>query len=55
MGGDAIATPRIPSTSTPLSFQPRHGVAFAGELIGALVLIMAGLALDPVPAHLMRL
>src|SRR5882724_5564767 len=38
-----------------LLLQPRHGDAVAGELVGALVLVMAGVALDPVPAHLVRL
>src|SRR4029077_14882194 len=40
---------------TGLPLQPRHRDAFARQLIGALVLLMAGGALDPVPAHLMRL
>ena len=35
-----------------LPFQPRHGDAFARQLIGAFVLVVAGVALDPVPAHL---
>src|SRR5205807_933524 len=35
--------------------QPRHRDAFARQLVGALVLFMAGVAPDPVPAHLMRL
>ena len=35
--------------------QPRHRHAFARKLIGALVLVMAAVALDPVPAHVMRL
>src|SRR6202012_4107273 len=39
--------------SSPL--QPRHRDAVACELIGALVLVMAGMALDPVPAYLVRL
>src|SRR6185312_576443 len=34
--------------------QPRHRHAFARQLIGALVFGVAGVALDPVPAHLMR-
>src|SRR6266700_1270705 len=34
---------------------PRHRDAVARELVGALVLVMAGMALDPVPAHLVRL
>ena len=39
---------------TGLPLQPRHRDAFARQLIGALVLLMAGVALAPVPAHLMR-
>ena len=38
-----------------LPLQSRHRDAVARELVGALVLVMAGMALDPVPAHLMRL
>ena len=33
--------------------QPRHRDALARQLVGALVLVVAGVALDPVPAHLM--
>src|SRR5437762_7371268 len=43
-----------PSLPHPL-LQPRHGDAVARQLIGALVGVMAGVALDPVPADLMRL
>src|SRR6266566_6135546 len=35
--------------------QPRHGDAVARQLIGALVLVVAGVAPDPMPAHIMRL
>jgi len=35
--------------------QPRHRDAVAGELVGALVLGVTGVALDPVPMHLVRL
>src|SRR5665647_436866 len=38
-----------------LPLQPCHRDAVACQLIGALVCIVAGMALDPVPAHLMRL
>ena len=34
--------------------QPRHRDAFARQLVGAFVFVVAGVALDPVPAHLMR-
>src|SRR5882757_10655840 len=36
-----------------LPLQPRHGNAFARQLIGAFVDGVAGVALDPMPAHLM--
>src|SRR5438445_11713922 len=42
-------------TALRLLLEPRHGDAVARELIGALVLVVAGVAPDPVPAHLMRL
>src|ERR1700752_4987402 len=35
--------------------QPRHRHGLARQLIGALVFGMAGVALDPVPAHFVRL
>src|SRR5260370_38430677 len=35
-----------------LLLQPRHRDAVAGPLIGALVVVVAGLALHPVPPHL---
>src|SRR5215218_10094820 len=43
------------ATHSDLRLQPRHRDAVAGELIGALVFVVAGVALDPVPVHLMRL
>ena len=36
----------------PLRLQSRHGNALARQLIGAFVGVVAGMALDPVPAHL---
>src|SRR4051812_2341229 len=44
-----------PDSRLPLRFQPRHRHALTRQLIGAFVLGVAGMALDPVPAHLMRL
>src|SRR6202048_2063480 len=38
-----------------LRLQPRHRDALARQLIGALVLVVAGMARDPAPAHRMRL
>src|SRR4051794_14956500 len=35
------------------ALQPRHRHAVTGQLIGALVFVVAGVALDPVPAQLM--
>src|SRR6185437_2110949 len=40
--------------TTSLPLQPRYRDAFAGQFVGALVFVVAGVALDPVPAHLMR-
>src|SRR5690242_7631628 len=42
-------------SASRLALQPRHCDAVAGKLVGALVLVMAGMALDPVPANLVRL
>src|SRR4051812_19212955 len=43
-----------PTKRTKPLLQPRHRDALARQLIGALVFGVAGVALDPVPAHLMR-
>ena len=36
-----------------LLLQPPHRDTLAGQLVGAFVFVVAGVALDPVPAHLM--
>src|SRR6201992_3213582 len=48
-GSDFIRTEKVLRL-----LQSRHGDAVTGELIGALVLVVTGMALDPVPAHFMR-
>src|ERR1700722_15233569 len=37
---------------TDSTLQPRHRDTFARKLVGALVDVVAGMTLDPVPAHL---
>src|SRR6266404_2256528 len=46
-GRESLRSPR-------LRLQPRHRDALARELVGALVVVVAGVAFDPVPVHLMR-
>src|ERR1700682_2474499 len=41
-----------PWTSLSLRLQPPHRHALTRQLVGALIRVMAGVALDPVPAHL---
>src|SRR4249920_3372362 len=53
MAGSSPAMTSRQSFASPLQLRHRH--ALARQLIGAFVFGVAGVALDPVPAHFMRL
>src|SRR3982074_720949 len=54
MGGFASLSPPYASLLPHRLLQPRHCDAVARQLIGTLVLDVAVVAPDPVPAHLVR-